>query len=124
MGKNDIDALLDFYLFSDLEDEKAVEEYLEEECIDFDSFYDDIGLMLKRKKAEIKIEKGKKLKEEYGKKLQELMENWKTTGNRKEELRYAFRKMEELSDEELSSLADDDKKLELLKILIQEKGIK
>ena len=62
MGKNEIDALLDFYLFSDLEDEEAMDLYLVEEGLDFDSFYESMGMLIKNEKGRIfKIDRGQKI---------------------------------------------------------------
>jgi hypothetical protein len=120
MGKNDIDALLDFYLFSDLEDEEAVDEYLEQKSLDFNSFYEDLGAKLKKKKAELKIAEGKKFKEEYLKKIKQLLIESKAAGRREEELNYAFRKLENLNIDELKNLANDEEKLEIIKKLLDD----
>ncbi len=120
MGKNDIDALLDFYLFSDLEDEEAVDEYLEEEGLDFDSFYEDLGAKIKKKKAELKIAEGKRFKEKYLSKIKQMLIESKAAGRRKEEFRYAFRKLEDLDENELIKILDEEEKLEIIKNLLDD----
>lgn len=110
MGKNDIDALLDFYLFSDLEDEEAVDEYLEQKGLDFNSFYEDLGAVLKKKKAELKIAAGKRFKEKYLSKIKQMLIESKAAGRRKEELIYAFRKLEDLDENELIKILEEEEK--------------
>ena len=119
MGKNDIDALLDFYLFSDLEDKAAVDEYLEEAGIDFDSFYENLGTLIQKKKAERKLLEGKRFKENYLKQLKQLIINKKQELEINGDIQYAFRNLEKMDEDELKSLLDDDKKLELIKKLRQ-----
>ncbi|MGD8307764.1 MAG: hypothetical protein PVF17_13985 [Ignavibacteria bacterium] len=121
MGKNDIDALLDFYLFSDLGDEKAVTEYLEEEELDFNSFYDELGTVLKKKKAELKVTRGKKRIEKYLNELKKLAGDITAEGNTKQiELAYAFHKLHsELSEKEVKEIMEESRKLAILQKIIE-----
>jgi len=120
--KNDIDALLDFYLFSDLEDKAAVDEYLNEEGIDFESFYKDLGTLIKKKKAELKIQRGKRIIEKYRDKLKKLKNNSPGTGSgEQEKLALAFhKKHKDLSEDEVKEIIEEAKKLDIIKNIIRE----
>ena len=115
--KNDSDALLNFYLYSDLEDEAAVDEYLEEAGIDFDSFYENLGTLIQEKKAGRKLLEGKRFKENYLKQLKQWAINNQQELEVTGDIQYAFRNLEKMDEKELKSLLDDDKKIELIKKL-------
>jgi len=122
MGNKGNSALLDFYLFSDLEDETAVNMYLEEERLDFDSFYENIGAFIKKKKAELKLAEGKKFKEEYLQRAKQILQQAAAGGFNIIEPGLAFRNLEELSEDDMMNILEDKKKLEILKKMLEDKG--
>jgi len=75
-----LQALLDIYLYSDLDDTEELDNYLKNNDIDFDEFSNSVLDKLQRKKAQLKIEEGKSFRENFLKLLQEAIDN-KQIGN-------------------------------------------
>ena len=72
----DWEVLRDFYLYSDLNDELALDEYFAEKNIDIDAIAVELHEFLRSKKAELLLAKGRKFKEDYLNALNEsLIEN-------------------------------------------------
>lgn len=67
--KGHLKALLDFYLFSDREDEKELDKYIEENRIDYDGVSQEVIELIRQKKAAFQIQKGKKFRENFLKQL-------------------------------------------------------
>ena len=68
-------ALLDIYLFSDIDDEEELDNYLKANDIDFESFCNKIEKLAKHKKAELRIEEGRRFAKDYVKYLTEIQED-------------------------------------------------
>jgi len=122
MEKNEIIALLDFYLFSDLENEAEVDTYLEEEGVDFNSFYENFGTFIKKKKVELKLNEGRKFREEYLNRLRQMVKDAGVAFKKKEELRLAFRNLENPDENEMMKILEDKNKLDILKKILEDKG--
>lgn len=122
MEKNEIIALLDFYLFSDLENEAEVDTYLEEEGVDFNSFYENMGMLIKKKKAELKLNEGRKFREEYLNRLKDMVKEAGAVFQKKEGLRLAFRNLENNGEDEMMKILEDKNKLDILKKILEDKG--
>ena len=122
MKKNEIIALLDFYLFSDLENEAEVDTYLVEEGVDFNSFYENMGMLIKKKKAELKLNEGRKFREEYLNRLKDMVKEAGVAFKKKEELRLAFRNLENPDENEMMKIVEDKKKMDILKKMLEDKG--
>ena len=122
MEKNEIIALLDFYLFSDLENETDVDTYLEEEGVEFNSFYENVGMLIKKKKAELKLNEGRKFREEYLNRLKDMVKEAGVTFKKKEELRLAFRNLENAGEDEMMKILEDKNKMDILKKMLEDKG--
>lgn len=116
MGKlEDQKALLEIYLYADLDDEEALDNYLKEANIDADKFSEKIAEQLRHKKAELMLQQGRKFKERYEelKKVlykEETENNFKNAGEA--EFAVAYRKQKE---EEPASEEEELKILELIK---------
>jgi len=67
-------ALLDIYLYSDLDDTEELNNYLKNNDIDFDEFSNSVLDKLQRKKAELKIEEGRRFRKNFLKLLQESID--------------------------------------------------
>lgn len=118
--KEDLKVLLDFYLFSDLNDERALDEYLEEKNIDIEAVAVELKDFIRSKQAEIMLAKGRKFKEDYLDALNdsiiaEAKQEPVTTG---QDYSYAYRKGED-GDEDIEDTKEDEKKLNILKHLTQ-----
>jgi len=122
MEKNEIIALLDFYLFSDLENEAEVDTYLEEEGVDFNSFYENFGTFIKKKKVELKLNEGRKFREEYLNRLRQMVKDAGVAFKKKEELRLAFRNLENPDENEMMKILEDKNKMDILKKMLEDKG--
>lgn len=120
MGNNKVDALLDFFLFSDLEDEVAVDSYIEEEGLDFNSFYENMGMLIRKKKAEQKLAKGKKFREQYLLKAKQILKEALEDGYKIEESALAFRNLEDLNEDDMANILADKKKLDILKKMLED----
>jgi len=64
-NKEDLKRLLDYYLFSDLDDEVILDSYLSEKEIDHEAVANRISDLLRQKRAELILQKGRKFKENY-----------------------------------------------------------
>lgn len=64
-GQNTLEALLNFYLFWDIEDESLLDIYLEQNDLDIDSISENLSKHFKQKKAELKLEQGEQFKKAY-----------------------------------------------------------
>ncbi|MCZ7612759.1 MAG: hypothetical protein M5T52_04240 [Ignavibacteriaceae bacterium] len=64
-NKEDLKRLLDFYLFSDLDDEAELDQYLSENSINYVEVSNKISDLLRQKRAELLLKKGREFKERY-----------------------------------------------------------
>jgi hypothetical protein len=120
----DLKDLLDFYLFSDIDDNESIEKYLFEVNIDTDLITENLNDFLQQKQAELKLAKGRKLRENYLEAINnELLketesEDYSTVES---EMISAFRKANNNAEEDDKDLKDDLKKIALLKKLASSK---
>ena len=106
-------ALLDIYLFSDIDDEEELDNYLKANDIDFESFCNKIEKLAKHKKAELRIEEGRRFAKDYVKYLTEIQEDKRDELSINEStLALAYRKK---SGEEDSVEDSEAKKMELIR---------
>lgn len=104
--------------FSD-DDIQLIKEELEEAGINLDKSRDSMLQQIEKAKINLKIEKGKKLYQDFINALTGLHPNHSTKAFSDIRLQAAFRKLEkELSPEELRELINDNKKLDILEKLI------
>jgi len=61
----DEQVLLDFYLYSDLNDEHYLNQYLEERYLDIGMIAENLNVFLQQKQAELKLAKGREFRENY-----------------------------------------------------------
>lgn len=118
MGNEELRTILNIYFDPDLETAASTAENLREAGIDSEKFIKDMVVVLEEKIAEQRIQGGKKFKEDYHRLLDkekgsELLET-ESAG-----LSYAYRKLENLSEEEIEEIKKDEKKLMLLKKLLR-----
>jgi len=119
----DLKDLLDFYLFSDIDDKESIEKYLLEVNIDTDVMAENLNDFLKQKQAELKLAKGRKLRENYLEAINnELLketesEDYSTVES---EMISAFRKASGDTEDD-KDMKDDLKKIALLKKLTRPK---
>lgn len=64
-GQNTLEALLNFFLFSDIQDEEQLDIYLEMHNLDIDFISENLSKHFKQKKAEFLLKQGEKFKENY-----------------------------------------------------------
>ena len=121
MGKKEGNALLDFYLFSDLEDETAVDAYLLEEGLDFNSFYENFGALIKKKKAELKPAKGNKFREKCLILLKKILKGKVSCAKQKEVRGLVFHDLKNPDEDEIRNIMDDKFKMEILRKLLKDK---
>ena len=120
-NKEVLKTLLDIYLYSDIDDEEALDNYLKENDIDFENFCLKIEEMVRHKKAELQIEKGRKFRSDYIKLLALTFSNKKEHGTGiadDNKLVVAYRKKE---NDDVDPEDQEAKKLEMIK---KAKGIK
>jgi HD-GYP domain-containing protein (c-di-GMP phosphodiesterase class II) len=121
----DLKDLLDFYLFSDIDDKESIEKYLLKVNIDTDVMAENLNDFLKQKQAELKLAKGRKLRENYLEAINnELLketesEDYSTVES---EMISAFRKASGDTEDD-KDMKDDLKKIALLKKLTRPKKI-
>jgi len=120
----DLKDLLDFYLYSDIDDNESIEKYLFEVNIDTDAMAENLNDFLQQKQAELKLAKGRKLRENYLEAINnELLketesEDYSTVES---EMISSFRKANNNADEDDKDMKDDLKKIALLKKLARSK---
>jgi hypothetical protein len=64
-NKEVLKTLLDIYLFSDIDNEEALDNYLKENDIDSENLCLKTEDMVRHKRAELQIEKGRKFRSDY-----------------------------------------------------------
>lgn len=118
--KEDWEVLRDFYLYSDLNDERALDEYFAEKNIDLDAIAVELHEFLRSKKAEIMLAKGRKFKEDYLKTLGEtkIAETEHEPVTSIGDYSFAYRKNGD-GDEDIEDIKADEKKLDILKLLTE-----
>ena len=116
----DIQVLLDFYLYSDLNDEQYLNQYLEERFLDTGVIAENLNVFLQQKQAELKLARGREFRENY----LEALGNSKLNESEKEvystaesEMICAYRKASGSAEEEEADIQDDLKKINILKKL-------
>ncbi len=93
-NKEDLKRLLDFYLFSDLDDEAELDLYLSKNSIRVVEVANHINDLLRQKRAELRLKKGREFKERYLQmKNDKYMEKAEKSfsGNEEDKLAYAYR---------------------------------
>ena len=119
MDQKSLGVMLKLYLDPDFEDSDITREYLQNSGIDTEAFKEKMIKMLNKNLAEIKYERGEKLKEEYLRTLQnEQSDELLNEAN----LQYAFRKMEKLDYDDITDIEKDKLKLAVLKKLAEKNG--
>ncbi len=118
--KEDWEVLRDFYLYSDLNDEHAIDEYLHEKQIDIDEAAEELKEFLRSKLAELKLAQGRKFKEEYLKALNDskIEETEHENEHAEQNYSFAFRKGDD-GDDDFEKDTDDEKKIQILKNLTE-----
>ena len=114
MDKKSFEVMLRLYLDPDFKDGEITKEYLKSAGIDAEASKQKLLNMLDKKLAELRYEKGEKLREEYFKELQEEKAD---TILYEDNLQFAFRKLEKLEKEDISEIDKDRIKMEILKKL-------
>lgn len=116
----DWQVLRDFYLYSDLNDEFAINEYLEEKNIEVEAIAEELREFLRSKQAEIMLAKGRKFKEDYLKTLGEtkIAETENEPVTSVGDYSFAYRKNND-GDEDIDDTKSDEKKLDILKYLTE-----
>ena len=116
MDRKSFEVMLRLYLDPDFKDEEITKEYLNKSGIDAEAFKQKMLMILNKKLAELRYEKGEKLRDEYIKTLQdEKADAFLYEDN----LQVAFRKLEKLDKEDISDIEKDKLKLEILKKLAE-----
>jgi hypothetical protein len=90
---------------------------LEETGNDPEQLEKEILLMLKKAKAEIKVEKGKKLSEEFRSVISRMKKFPDELLNQKPELAAAYRKLNDAGNVDSEDVLDDDEKMIILEFL-------
>lgn len=114
-NKEDLKRLLDYYLFSDLDNEAELDLYLSENSIDYVEVANNISELLRQKRAELILKKGREFKERYLrlKNDQYIAKSEKHfSGDEDNKLALAYRGKADSSDEADDS---DTKLLDLIK---------
>lgn len=121
-GKEDLNGLLDFYLFSDLDDKVEVDKYLEENYIDIDTVSENLAEFLRTKRAELLLADGRKFKEAYLNAMNKTIANNANQENNGaiSNYSYAARNADD-GDDDLSDIELNKRKLELIKHLTGKK---
>ena len=116
----DEQVLLDFYLYSDLNDEHYLNQYLEERYLDIGMIAENLNVFLQQKQAELKLAKGREFRENYlealgNSRLNETEREIYSTAD--SEMICAYRKASGNTEEEDADIQDDLKKINILKKL-------
>ena len=119
MDQKSLGVMLKLYLDPDFEDSDITREYLQNSGIDTEAFKEKMIKMLNKNLAEIKYERGEKLKEEY---LRTLQNEQSDELLQEANLQYAFRKMEKLDYDDITDIEKDKLKLAVLKKLAEKNG--
>ena len=119
MDQKSLGVMLKLYLDPDFEDSDITREYLQNSGIDTEAFKEKMIKMLNKNLAEIKYERGEKLKEEY---LRTLQNEQSDELLKEANLQYAFRKMEKLDYDDITDIEKDKLKLAVLKKLAEKNG--
>lgn len=119
MDQKSLGVMLKLYLDPDFEDSDITREYLQNSGIDTEAFKEKMIKMLNKNLAEIKYERGEKLKEEY---LRTLQNEQSDELLQEDNLQYAFRKMEKLDYDDITDIEKDKLKLAVLKKLAEKNG--
>ena len=116
MDKKSFEVMLRLYLDPDFKDEEITKEYLNKSGIDAEAFKQKMLMILNKKLAELKYEKGEKLRDDYIKALQDEKADMFLY---EDSLQIAFRRLEKLDKEDISDIEKDKLKLEILKKLAE-----
>ena len=110
-------ALLDFFLDPKNETEESVAEYLYEEGYNIDELNRRFEKLLKKSRATLLLEKGKKFKN-YFISFQEKVKTGEINLSKEEPaLAGAFRKLEDSAGEDSDKLLDHIEKMKILKLM-------
>jgi hypothetical protein len=121
MDKKSFGVMLKLYLDPDFTNGEITKEYLKSSGIDAEAFKEKMLNILDKKLAELRYEKGEKLREEYIKALQGEKAD---TILYEDDLQFAFRKLEKLDKEDISDIEKDKIKMEILKKLAEKKRMR
>jgi hypothetical protein len=116
--KGHLKALLHFYLYSDINDEKKLDEYLEENGIDFEAFRDIVREKIRHKKAELLIKDGREFSKNYIELLvQEVQKSKATKDHFAGDINFALAYRKKTDGASISGEPDesDSKKLDLIR---------
>lgn len=113
-------ALLDFYLFSDLNDETYIDEYLKLKDLDIDLIALNLFEFLGHKRSELKLEEGRKFRELYLNAINEEKLNQaenEVFSTAESDIILAYRKASGNLEEDDKDIVDDIRKINILKKL-------
>ena len=117
-------ALHNFMLFlfdKQEEDIEYIEEELNEAGIDAEKSQKDIMQQIKKARAELKVEKGKRVFEKYMEGVKNIIPGEKKDVSMINELALEFRKLEKiLEGNDITEIMDEAEKMEILKKIIEE----
>jgi hypothetical protein len=117
-------ALHNFMLFLfDIQEEDIgdIEEELNEAGIDAEKSQKDIMQQIKKARAELKVEKGKRVFEKYMEGVKNIIPGEKKDVSMINELALEFRKLEKnLEGNDITEIMDEAEKMEILKKIIEE----
>jgi hypothetical protein len=117
-------ALHNFMLFLfDIQEEDIgdIEEELNEAGIDAEKSQKDIMQQIKKARAELKVEKGKRVFEKYMEGVKNIIPGEKKDVSMINELALEFRKLEKnLEENDITEIMDEAEKMEILKKIIEE----
>lgn len=105
MTPEEITALLNLYIDPSYESKESAREYLKETGIDPEALHDEFGELLRKKEAEIKIEKGKELQKEFDEALKNPDEN--QPGTKNDNYRMAARNFEGMTEEDIKLIREN-----------------
>jgi len=121
----DEQVLLDFYLFSDLNDETYLDTYLKVKDLDIEFIAANLSEFLEHKQAELKLEAGRKFREQYLKVINEERLNEaenEVFSTADSDMILAYRKASGSLEEEDKDIFDDLRKMKILKKLTRKKN--
>ncbi len=109
--------LMDLYLNPQDDTDESIEEYLEWAGINEEKIMEKFQKLLKKKKAEIKLEKGKEIKNTYDEFYNRVKNGELFLPQNEPELVYAHRKLDENEGKDYEALLSDAEKILILTFL-------
>jgi len=117
MQKEEIANLLDFYFDPEEEDIEETQEELKAAGVDAEKSGEIILGMLRDKKRELKLEKGRRFKEAFSKIVNGMIPFPTDYQFEDPEVEFAFSKLKDAGDVDKSDLLTDEEKLKILEFL-------